>query len=302
MNTTSRNKGILAGVRLAAIATAFGAICTASRADDISVVDYDGLNNNYGTGNLSWSATNAPGTQDYVYAYSSTTPIIPASGYNGPVFYGGAWISSGDGSVTGLTSPGVRAYTDKNTGTAYQSVIELKSTSHTIDTGATFIDFLQPNFSGAGATSTLGVDANSSVTLNIADASASTTQFAILNNGVWYLSAESTSPTANTITEFSIADLQDSMWGVWSPTGGSAGQLGTAPTSYTVSGSTFNDIEGVGVYTAFNDTTSNQYIYIGQFGADLDTIAVPEPGVTSLILCGLAGTGVLAARRLQRTA
>jgi hypothetical protein len=273
---------------IAALALLAGSLA----AQAATVVNFDGVANSYISGSaqsLSLPAAVRPGGNEYIYGYSAGTAISPGA-YTGPVFHGGGWMTSAAGTPAGYTSTRVRS-NYSNSGGSYLTDIEIGMTGHTgsASSGAFFVSFLKEDFTG-GPGDSYFFDSTSSISMKVANGNQSEVRFAVLADGQWYLSAASTVPVANagspTLT-LSGQGLLDSTWALWDPTGGANGRLGDLPSSFTVAGSSLQNIEGVGFYTSFNETTSNQYVYLGQFSADLAVAAVPEPTAGALSVAGL---------------
>jgi PEP-CTERM motif len=289
----------LSGMILPALVA--GAIMLCANVQAVSVIDFDGIANDYGVTKADAmvlpTTVHPTGSKDYIYTYNAASSISPTQVYTGPVFYGGGWLTSADGSVEGLSPTRVRAdYTNKDPiPTHYLSQIEMGiSNNHDgiVASGASFVAF------GTPSGNNFSIDSTSSLKLNISTGSQSTVRFAILSGSQWYLSSESVSPTANLSSSLNLSgsDLLNSTWALWDPTGGADGRLGDVPADFNISGSDLGNIGAVGYYTSYNSTASNQYAYIGQFSADL--ASVPEPStvaLTLLSLCGLAG-GVMRRR------
>jgi len=274
----------------------------------VEVIDYDGVNNDYGVGSGTQAiALPAPTTtgNDTVYAYDPTTPLS-VSGYTGPTFYGAAWLNSSDPTNFSTFS---RARLTGNGGAL--SEIQLGILSHksgnngnngklTADvpaTGAAFIAFQKSGFTGVSASDTLSFDTDSSLLLTIQGSSNAIVYLAVEAGNQWYISSASSTGTG--LFGLSGQGLLDSTWGAWDPNGGSNGQLADAPTSFGMLGSSLTDIQAVGYFSVFpTSTAANEYTYVSQFSATLNPVETPEPSTTALLGGAVLLLGLAARRRL----
>ncbi len=254
-----------------------------------TVVNFDGVANDYVAGisrTIPLGTPTQPNANDYVYGYSSTRKSPSSTVYSGPEFFGGAWMSSSNGSVAGFSSNRVRAnYANTTTGVTYKAQIEVSLTGHA---GVTASGGMLTAFSTASPTETFSISSTSTLSMEISTGSQTEVRFAILSGSQWYLSAASVLPISTTggLLTLGAGDLASSLWAVWDPVGGADGRLGSVPTEFTVAGNSLTDIQAVGYYTDFKASTSNQYAYIGKFSADFEPTAVPEPSVTMLFGLG----------------
>lgn len=277
-------------------------ILTCFTAEATPVINFDGASNNYITGStLNFTmptATHPAGTNDYVFGYNGTTPLSPLTGYTGPKIYGGGWMTSADGSISTFSLKRLRS--DFNASSKTQ--IELSMTSHSgVETsGAGFIAFRKDDFAG-GATGTFSLDSTSSISLTISTGSQTTVRFAVQANGQWYLSSANVNPASDTGGSLSLSGqaLLDSTWSLWNPTGGADGRLGTVSDDFSIIGSSLSNIEGVGYYVDYHNSSSNQYASVSQFSADLAPVAVPEP--STIALAALGAVGFILASRHRRS-
>lgn len=278
---------LIRSVRVPALAAAATGVLLHHSALAEKVVDFDGVTHDYTpSGNktlLLPTPTHPAGSNDYIYSYSASTPISPT--YDGPLFYGGGWMTSADPSYAEYGNKKIRAdFNNATTGVSYQSQIELGMTSHAgiMTTGASFLAF---SIDGLHA-----VDNSSSLNLTISTGSASTVRFAVLSGDQWYLSSISVNPTSTLGGTLSLTGqaFLDSTWAAWDPNGGADGRLGAEPSSYAVLGSSLTGVEAAGVYASYNSTASNQYAYVGQFSADLKPVSAPEPSSALLLVSGIS--------------
>lgn len=292
-------------IRALAWPALLGVTFACSTAKATTVVNFDGIANAYLTsGNKTIplpNPVNPAGTNDYIYAYSSTRSLVP-SDYVGPRFYGGLWMTSDTGTLTGFTSNRIRQnYTNPNTLVTHQTQFEYAINSHpgVVASGASFTAFLGQDFAGAAPGTTFSLDTTSSISLTISTGSQTTVRFAILADGHWYLSQTEVTPSSGFGGTLSLSgqDLLNSAWSLWDPNGGPNGRLADLSTDFSVLGSSFGQIEGVGYYTAYNPSESNQYAYISQFNADLTPVAVPEPSTVALAALGAVGLILAVARQ-----
>jgi hypothetical protein len=301
----------LATLRTFALPVLIGAAFTCTNAGATTVVNFDGIANAYLTNGANEvipvpSPVNPEGTNDYIYGYSATSSLSP-NNYTGPTFYGGLWMTSDTGGLTGYTTTRMRrSYTNPTTQVTHQTQLEYAMNTHAgiVASGASFTAFLGRDFVGAAPGTAFSLDTSSSISVTISTGSQSTVRFALLADGQWYLREAVVTPTSGLGGTLSLSgqNLLNSAWSLWDPNGGPNGRLADLSTDFSVLGSSFSNIEGVGYYTAYNASASNQYAYMSQFSANLAPVAVPEPSTVALGLIGAAGIGLAAYRRRSRKA
>lgn len=217
------------------------------------------------------------------WKYSDSTPITPAPAlYTGPAVYGGFQTQPGSGGavdlvwVTGLYEPTFQPIANTKLMASApggdSTITAMFAFKPTVDFGQTV------SFNGSSAIN------------YFVSAATQEGRLVLKNAGSWYISSNAlTLGSAGSLTGSS---LLNSTWAAFYPE--NVAPLPTIPVSgYSVPGSSFEDIQGVGIYFHGTRPGVNQpYVALGRF--TLDAAVVPEPAVMALFL--VAG-GLLALRR-----
>ncbi len=191
--------------------------------------------------------------------------ISPNSGYTGQAFYGAFQNTSGD-------NLGPARIT--NSGTA--DFLEIRGNSATATVSG--LIFFQPDV----VNSIVSFDASSSLSavVQYLNYNPRSVRFAVLNDGTWYLSSYWVSGA----TTLNIADASAAMWGEWDIT--DAAPLPATPASFTTAGSTFDDIQGLGIYfsTYGNEASAPGRFEFSSFTANAVVTVIPEPSTALLLV------------------
>lgn len=256
----------------------------------VSLVNFNSTDYVAGSPNLVLPTPTLDGvTNTNTWAVSTSASLIPSSGYTGPTFYGGIEYTRG-GSASAPTLGQTQVV---NNATADRITIG-SGRSEANQTLSTLIFFKKENFiNGAASGESVSFNSTSTATIRTAGSSTATggvIRAAVLNDGVWYLS--SSSVVSGFSGSLTIANLSAQSWGVFDPA-----DLSAAPSSFTVAGSTFTDIQALGFWgQAIRGATAN-LVTISVDQIDFTgLVAVPEPSSAA----ALAGLGVLGLAGLRR--
>ncbi len=258
------------------------------------VVNWDGINNDYAGGanrTLSLGVTEVA-SNVWQRTYGHPTPITSVSGYTGAPIYGAGWFTSSDGSLTEFSNQRLRRnYSSGNVASTVQLEIGIKTEEKDgivpTSTGGMLVFFKKEDFIGSGEGSAFGIGETSSLSVTITLMNQATLRFAVLNDGIWYVSGNSLTNETGEAWTLSHTALYTSQWAQWDPTGGEGGRLAGDPVTFDITASSFQDIEAVGLFSNFGDNASNKYFYMSAFSADFQPQAIPEPGSVSLLLLGV---------------
>ncbi len=229
------------------------------------------------------------------YSNGFATPYVvngAAAGtgtYIGPTLYA-SWRQSNVGGFT----------TDPTRRIATTDYLENAAGVSTVGGAAGTFNFMymvkKANFANGLNTGAVGFDATSdfSITATTWSGISKSLRAVVQNGSTWYISqAENTVATAGTKTLSNAASM---MWSVWDPTAQANFSGDSLDFSTTVAGSTFTDIQAVGVWGRIVDGATNPSASITtiQIGA----VAVPEPATIGML--GLGAIVTLLFRRLRR--
>lgn len=209
-------------------------------------------------------------TNQRTWKYSDTTPITPAAHYTGPEVYGGFQTEPDAGGpadmlwITGLHNPAFQPL--ENT--------KLMASATGGDSALAAMFVFKPT---VGSGQTVCFDETSSIDYVVS--TTSPTRFVLKNAGSWYISS-----TALELGEgggsLSGFYLLDSTWAEFDPE--EVSPLPEIPDSsqtiseYSTLGSSFSDIQGVGIYNAGSRAGENApYVALGKF--QVTAKVVPKP-------------------------
>lgn len=220
------------------------------------------------------------------WEYDFDTPLLQTSeAYSGLPIYGALQNISGQASPANFSVARI-----ENSGT--NDVIRIRGNNNL--TGETNIIsgliFFKPELE-SGQTISFATGGSMTLAANTSGTSPRRVRMAVLNDGIWYLSA-----TENQ-AGFAIANTATELWGTWGPTGA---PLSSAPIVFNITGLTFTNIEAVGVW--FNLGRPN--VGGGEQGRlDIssflvDATVIPEPSVAALLF--LAAFGIVFGRSAFR--
>lgn len=218
------------------------------------------------------------------WKYSDSTPITPGPGnYTGPAVYGGFQSQPGSGGavdlawVTGLYDPTFQPLANT------KLMASVPGGNSTITAMFAFKPTVGPN-------QTVSFNGSSAINYYVSAATEGG-RFVLKNAGSWYISNNTL--TLGAAGNLTGSNLSNSTWASFSPE--NVAPLPTIPASgYTFLGSSFEDIQSVGIYFHGTRPGGNQpYVALGRF--TLDAAVVPEPAAMSLLLG--AGGLLLAVRR-----
>lgn len=273
-NKILRITGLLCG-----LAFFFAASAHASQ-----IVNFSGL---YSTNGYTYFVLPTPvdsgGTR--TWKYSDTTPITPAANYTGPAVYGAFQTQTTNGvpeNMSWQTSLLKDGYSTTNT--------KLWAGGNSANSTLTAMFVFKPT---VDLGQTVSFDATSSINYFLT-AGSQGARFVLNNGGNWYISSNSMTLGAST-NKLTGNSLLNSTWAAFDPVG--VAPLPTFPASgYNSLGSSFDNIQGIGIY--FNGARTDGFAtYASLGGFTVDAAVVPEPESVALLL--IAG-GIFALRRLHR--
>ena len=199
-----------------------------------------------------------PDTNKRTWKYSDSAPISPAANYTGPEIYGGFQTEpDGDGSaellwITGLYNPTYEPL--ENT--------KLVASASSGNSKLTALFTFKP---AVGSGQTVCFDESSS--LDYLVSSTSPTRLVVKNAGTWYLSSFplELGGEGGSLAGF---DLLDSYWAEFDPE--DVSPLPEIPDAnsgeYSTLGSSFTDVQSVGVYNAgYRAGENSPYVALGKF-------------------------------------
>ena len=216
------------------------------------------------------------------WEYSATTPVLATGGaYTGPDLYGSMQTENATDGPTDFTSAGVTS--------SGQIVWTLDSTANgDIIRGLAFIK--KSDFSSLSS-DTIKFDATSSATIGckwLGGAGGNRgVRLAVLDGSSWYLSRTVFGGFKGNLV---ISDLSAEMFGSYDPTGA---PLDDIPTSFTMAGSSFSDIQAVGAFMGLGTPTATKAS--GRITGMEVSAAIPEPATLGLV--GMTGMLLIVFRR-----
>ncbi|HWL54897.1 MAG TPA: hypothetical protein VNQ90_20810 [Chthoniobacteraceae bacterium] len=242
--------------------------------------------------------TQEPISGGFLLPYSTVSTMSPdkharydADGTSA-TFYGAVQITSQSGTTTDAQ---VRILRNNDQNRIHINTAVGNASNHTFTRGLFFWkkeDFLngfadQPNLSLADF---------QKLTLNTANARSNQNtaiRFAVLSDGVWYLSqTQQTGTYFNSAPgEFLLAVPVEENWGIWNP---ATSPLDLPPTTFDKPGSELDNITAIGFYFDGTYTGSNSASFDFQ---SFSVTVIPEPGAAALL--GLPVL-LLAASRFKR--
>lgn len=267
MKTTVRKSAIKNWIR-----TALAAFVAASAQADVVI----NFGDNYITSEIPRQdfvlpeSVDVSDTNQRTWKYSDTTPITPAAHYTGPEIYGGFQTEPDAGGpadmlwITGLHNA------------TFQPLENTKLMASATGGGSalTAMFVFKPT---VGSGQTVCFDETSSIDYVLT--TTSPTRFVLKNAGSWYISSTALElgEGGGSLSGFS---LLDSTWAEFEPE--DVSPLPEIPdsshtiTEYTTLGSSFTDIQGVGVYSAGSRAGENApYVALGKF--QVTATVVPKP-------------------------
>ncbi len=242
---------------------------TALPANAKTIVDWSG---DYVTGSRSLDLpTGVDNGGTRTFPYSATVPIIPTTDYTAPpgksgTFYGALEITHPDGTPRNFASQQITNSTTNDS-------IYLQGTSSTPGSLKGLFFFPKSGFLNGYSSGTLSL-AQTKGRMNVmAFGDSGTIRLAVCDgNDQWYVSK-----TVRTTTGFlEINSLYDEDWGTWDPTGKPIADL---PETYTVAGSTINDVKAFGYYFSASRGHSTVSIRLRDFQIE----SVPQDGTVFII-------------------
>jgi hypothetical protein len=225
------------------------------------------------------------------WEYDFDTPISPSSSvYSGIPFYGVLQHTSGTGTAANFGRARV--------GSGSIGEIEIRGSAHGTGNFITGLVFFKPELNPGESVAFMPGDSitMSNHTFTTNPGNPRRYRMAVLNDGGWYLSASSYPGNQTGFGTFTIADAAAEMWGAWDPTTVPLDPTNDPSGSYTTLGSTFTNVEAVGVWFAFSGS-STQEARFSLSGLQVNaTTVIPEPHTLGLLLA--VGTLLMLRRRL----
>jgi hypothetical protein len=226
-------------------------------------------------------------------AYSSSTAFSPASGYSGPVFYGGGSVTA----TNALDNEGFHELSVANGGAGVGDSIHWRVDANgaTTHTNHVFVFFKKAQFeapwaSGGAITSTQLADATFQLGTGQLIQSGpldTTNRWVVQDGSSFWVSIISLNLTQNNTYQTSFASITG--WAPYDPTTGLAALDFNEGSSFAPR--TFTDVQGLGFYVEHEDGADVTQVDIGSFAV------VPEP--SQFFLAG-AGLVSLVVRRRRR--
>jgi hypothetical protein len=260
------------------------------------VVNLTGNWNTSTSGNINYNlgAADLSVTDTISYRQLGSTPLLAngvlgtGGSYQGPTLYGAftQYVVGGAAAPTALRATD----TDRLTGTAGAS-----TTSNAAGEFNLLYVVKKADFINGLNTQNVGFDATSSFSFIAPTwtAVSKSARAVVQNDGVWYISqAQNTDASGNTTPKIITTDAAAAQWAVWDPTTNI--RFASLDFTTTVTGSTFSNIQAVGIWAALQDGTSNPNFNISTI--EISAVAVPEPS-TIAVLLGLCALGFVAVRR-----
>lgn len=230
------------------------------------------------------------------YAQHSST-LSPTSGYTGTPFYG---------AIQNTVSTGAQDFNATSVVNTTPDVFRVDSAvagSGNTSSMRGLMYFKKADFAnGLNSTPSLGlVDATGAFKMTLeqfqSNVGGRSLRFAILDSDNWYLSefAYIDQIGFNDTTTVTLNNPASANWGLWSSSEAPAIPLDPLPGSYATLGSSFTDIQAVGLFFNGAQTNSNSRLRVSEFEAAL----IPEPSAAMLLLLvgGAVAFGALVRRR-----
>ena len=215
---------------------------------------------------------------------------VTGGNYVGPTLYA-SWRQSNVGGIT----------VDPTRRIASTDYLENTAGASTVANASGTFNFMymvkKANFANGLNTGNVGFDATSDFSIAVTTWSGiSKSLRAVVQNGsTWYISqSENTASGSNEAK--TLANAASMRWSIWNPTTSADFSGDSLNFSTTVAGSTFTDIQAVGVWGRIVDGATNPNLSITtiQIGA----VAVPEPATVGML--GLGAIVTLMIRRMRR--
>lgn len=259
------------------------------------------------TGDAALALSGTPVVEDHVarYTFSWDSPLSPGAGYTGPKFYGTLEAHAGKAAIDDGLTPGF-SVAQLNAG----SLTRLRIDADNVNSEATprgtlsgLIFFKKEDFIGQAAdpATVVRFDQTSAISLNAASLNSAPRRTHIAvharigDNWEWYLSE--TRVTAAGVVDISNAGEEN--WAVWGDIS-AEGLLPSVPDSFTIAGSSFEDIDAVGYYffmTNSSNGNTRPWMQFGEFSVSAVT-TIPEPAhAFLLVLLALGGMAVYRRKR-----
>ncbi len=289
-------KSLLLSFALSAVAAA--SLLNTGKAASIPVVDWGGNYVSTTSVDLNGRAGDYTVPNYGIWKYAPLTRSSPLSGYSAPpgksaTFYWGAYLHRNVNEIPSWRNWSNAFIRDQAGGDGLE-FYRFNNMAGVTYSGAAFLSFHKVDFLNGGAETEQSFNIDSSLSVTTNWTRAVTYRFALQSEGVWYVSSASKTQVANLEASdtFSLsgAALLVSAWGVWDPVGGPNGRLGALPVSYDVTGASFDEIEGFGLYIDFHPDTATPTVFrMTNFVArTAEPAVVPEPSVAAIGLVLLA--------------
>lgn len=236
--------------------------------------------------------------------YSYTTPKI--TGYGGPDAYGAISITNSTNIGASFFRPTYDGYYQNGATGAASIRFSMFNPAGNTGTMRGLIFFKKESFLGGAATSQVKFDENSTLAMKLSSSigSGRNYRFAVYarleaeGDYAWYVSQKSAAGQGD---ELLLDNILTSNWALWDihSSQDAAAPVNPMPSSFTITGSNFEDIDAFGYAFQFSQSAaSNTNMHLEYLRVNAEVI--PEPSMALLGLGGLITT--LATRGLRRSA
>jgi hypothetical protein len=276
-----------------------GGLTLASAAHAALVVDLSGNWNTSTSSNINYNLGTADVsvTDTVSYRRFDSTPLLA----NGAAGSGGSYIGpSLYGAITQYNEGGFIISNNLRAGSA--DALNFTSGASTVSGAAGELNFLiivkKENFINGLSAGNVGFNSTSTFgfTASTWSASSKTARAVVQNNGTWYISQSANTSASSNEAKPILTNASTALWSVWDPTS----SIRSASLSFasTVAGSTFTNIQAVGIWVALFETTGGTNPNVAITSIQIDAVAIPEPSASVAIAgFGVLGTVVLHRRR-----
>lgn len=244
------------------------------------------------------------GPYTYLNAFDDTQALSPASGYSGPVFYGGYTMTSSTVQGSSLAGAVLNNWSLIGGNDALRIYANVSSgwDGSTLGFSSVYI-FKQADFSAPYGTGDFSLD-GLSVTYRASGAGGAflpTGRWVVQVDGAYYVSQATITATYNTVSTISLSGsaLSSTLWAAYNPSSSL-----NFDQSVSFSSLDLSQVTAVGVYFEHDSylgtsDASAALLAISAFSATGTVSPIPEPSSAALLL-GLSAAAVVMLRRSSR--